>query len=836
MIDAIAAPPAEAASLEAVNAFVDGGQVVFLARRPDGTLAERRERAEHVSYVDKDIPADKLRMLKSSPFALAVREEGAYYRIRWASSGDRWAVHDDLGRIGALGIPAYEADVNPVRRIISDRGVVIQAPRRAFLDIETDSRVPIARAVLGEARILSWSICDAAGQGETFVLDDDTDGAEQELLGALFETLIAYDQIVAWYGDGFDFPLINARCNWHRLRVDRRRWLWLDHLELFKKQNKTGAKSGDEKQSLKLDSIAMRLLGKGKQKFDSAKTWDAWARGYNAPSPNREDLARYNTQDTALLPQIDSATGFLGLFDVTCKVCNIFPETASLRSTRQLDGYMLRMGAQRGKHFPTRPRGEEKGDEDQYAGAYVMEPCFKGDGKTGIIRDVHVADFASLYPSMIVTFNMSPDTKVAVPVNGPIPEGACRAPTTGQGFRTDRVGLLAEAVTEVLSHRAAWKKKIKAAVIAGDAEGEVAAKRLSDAYKVIANSFYGVMGSRFSRFYDVHIAESITLTGKWLIEAVLHEARLRGMDPGYADTDSAFIAGCTRTAFEDLVKHCNKDVFPAILKAQGCTVNTVNLAYEKQFDRVVFMKKKRYIGTYVHKDGDTVKPEADGGMPAEVKGLEYKRGDAIRFARVLQTKIIDLFRKGIDEPGPYAELVAFAREALRHMPLLIEDVQITKSVKPLNEYKAAKLKKDGTMSAQPAHVEIAKQLIKRGMGTGEGGRVSYVIIDGDASPKVTLPACDFKGACDRRHLWNELTYKPTKRVLEKMFPARNWDVYDIAKPRSGKKGGGAFTLELFTPPADAVERGMEILGAPKPGEEQDDFDDEMEDDEEVAAQ
>lgn len=830
MLDALAGPPAEAALVEAVNAFVDGNDVLFLTRRPDGTLAERRARAEYVSFVAKDeIPADKLALLRQSPYALSVREDGAYWRVRWRSRGDRYAVHDDWGRIGPLGVPSYEGDVSPVGRIISDLGIKIQAPRRAYLDIETDSRVPITRALEGEARILSWAVTDQHGNGEAFVLDDDTDMAEQELLGALYEVLAPYDQVVAWFGDGFDFPVIDKRTAWHRLRADRRRWLWLDHLETFKKQNKTGAKSGDEKQSMKLDAIAQRLLGVGKNRFDSSRTWDAWARGSaRGAGANREDLLAYNVQDTALLPPIEAKTGFLEMLDVTCQVCNIFPNSLALKSTRQLDGYMLRIGAQKGRRFKTRPRGVEESDE-QYPGAYVMEPSFKGDGHTGIVRDVHAADFASLYPSIIVTFNMSPETKTPVPVNGPIPAGRCRSPATGTGFRTDVTGFLAEAVSDVLVHRAKWKKEMLRHPPGSDAY--VNAKRLSDAFKVIANSFYGVIGSEYSRFYDVSIATSITQTGKWLIEQVIGEAQQRGMDPGYADTDSCLVAGCSRADFERLVDDLNKVVFPRLIAEHGCAKNTIKLAYDKQFSRIVFLAKKRYVGVYEHVDGITATPLADGLLPAEVKGLEYKRGDAIRFARVLQTRMIDLFRAGEMDHRKYAEIVSLAREAVRHMPLAIEDVQITKSVKPLKEYKQKK-KKDGTDAAQPPQVVIAKMLQARGAGTGEGGRVSYVVLDASSKPRKLLPADDFKGEVDRRYLWNDLTYAPTKRLLEKMFPGQNWGVYEIKKPRTAKKGGGEFVLELFAAPVDAIARGSEILGVAKPGDEQDDFDDEMEDGEE----
>lgn len=829
------APSADAPFIEVVNAFQDGDSVVLLSRRADGSLAERRVRAEYVSFVDKDVSPEKLRALRESPYVLSLKEEGAYHRVRWGNRFERERVHDERGWIGPLNIPSYEGDVNPVRRLISDSAFVVQAPRRAYLDIETDSRVPLrkeqgdgrrsdklARVTL-EGRILSWALTDEHGNGEAHILDEFSDVCERDLMECLFEAMRPFDQIVAWYGDGFDFQMIRGRREWHGMRVDMRRWLFMDHLELYKKIVKNSAESGEEKTSFKLDDVAHQHVGIGKRKFDSSKTWDAWS----ASQASREALLDYNVQDTALLPAIERKTGYLAMFDAVCKVCNVFPETPSIKNTRQLDGYMLRLGATKGKRFRTKTFDMEADDDGKkYKGAYVMKPAFKrpADG-TGIIRNVHVCDFASLYPSIIVGFNMSPDTKASIPVNGPIPEGSCRLPTTGQGFRTGFDGILPEAVLDVLKLRKFWNDK-KASCTPGTDEWH-SADRLATAYKTIANAFYGVVGTKFSRFFDVDIAQGVTLTGQWLIKSVLHAAEARGMDPGYSDTDSALISGCTRAEFESFVAWCNEEMIPKLMSAQGCVKNPIKLAYEKEFARFVMVQPKMYIGAWQHYKGKAATKDSK----PEVKGLAVRRGDSNRLARILMTKVVDLFREDVSSPEPYAEIVKCVREAVRSGALPKEAVQITKGLsKPLKDY-ARKTKKDGTPAALAPHVEVAHLIMEDGGNIDEGAKVTYFVSTGEGKLRH-LPIKRYDGSnLDRLHLWNTSVWGPSKALLEAMFPAYAWKVFDMTKPRAPKRGGSGGSLEIFAGSPELVTRGMKLLSLvtemEDPEEDEDDEDEDV---------
>lgn len=747
---------------EVLNAYLNGNSVVLLHREHDGRISRTHASAEYAMFLRTgDLSEEMSRAISRSSFVRAFKVEKGWTRIHWADQFIRDAMC--FGKRGGpsspiveAGIQTFEGDVSPLRRCFVDRDVTLQRPRRAYLDIETDSRVSFSRKE--DMRILSWALADDNGASLSGLLPEDTHHAERDLLYSLFNALENYDQVLAWNGDGFDFPVIFARLDQRQCRVDPRRWLWLDHLALYKKLN-VASESGDEKASMKLDSVARTVLNEGKDPFDGSKTWEAW----NAGGEDRDRLLRYNVQDTALLPRIEAKTGFIDLFQSICEVCRVLPETSSLQSTVQMDGYMLRLGAQRNIHFPTR-RFRDQAPE-QFKGAFVMQPKTRG-----ISRDVHVADFAALYPSIILSWNMSPETKADIPVNGPIPETFNRAPLTGQGFSNTIEGILPSALRELIAKRK-HHNDLKASLPPGTLEWKDS-DRKSTAYKVVANSFYGVVGSPFSRYFDKGIAESVTQCGVWLIRHTIHEAERRALEVIYGDTDSIFVQGTTATEFASFVEWCNARLYPDLMATAGCTRNEIKLVYEKQFERIVIVASKRYAGRYAHYKG---KAATQDSKP-EIKGLEYKRGDTTLLARRLQADAIDLLMGGEERLEVFRALLDRTIEHIMHDSLPPEEVILSKGLsKPLKEY-IVKRKKDGTLAADLPHVQVARAMQKQGRDVGEGTRIEYFVSDGEPSKNLVVrPAGEYTGTeADRYYLWENLVYPPTQRLLQAAFPDADW--------------------------------------------------------------
>jgi DNA polymerase elongation subunit (family B) len=796
-----------------VNGFVDGAELVLLFRDEAGKLGAHRRPADWSSFHEPerlDAQPDLLRQLREANAIAAVTRERGFIRIRYRDPQDRKKVIDWL-RV-EHGVASYEGDVDCFRRFFADTQATVQKPRRVFLDIETDSRVPPAIARRGKARVLCWSLVDEDERVVgARVLREDSDEAERELLEALWAGLDLFDQVVAWFGDDFDFPIVKLRSNalGAKLRASER-WLWMDQMVVYERMNKNAAESGDEKESLALESVCRIHLKEGKSPFDSSHTWEAWEAG----GAERLRLLRYCVRDTTLLAKLERKLGHLAINDAICEVSRLFADTQSANPTSYVNAYLLRLYQQHGHRAPTRVYSDAP--HEQFAGAYVLEPQ-----ETGIVKDVHVLDFSGMYPSIAITWNMSPETvDPLVPVNGPIPPNRSRAPSTRIGFRTDVQGLLALFMKEVRALRKFWLKK-QAAAAPGSPEWWHAF-RMSTAYKVIANSAYGVIGSPFSPFFVRAVAESIAQTGVWLIHQTMDAGDARGLRPIYGDTDSSMVRGPSREQIASFVGWCNASLYPPLVAREGCVENCIEIAYEKEFERVVFVRKrgeqtaakKKYFGVYRHykgtasctcdvvKDGELQPGALDvwtmtcrdcgvhhdtfptpRGKP-EIRGLEYKKGDSFKLLRNLQLEcinklMIDLSEEALD----FVPIVERARTYVLEHALPVEEVTKSKSLgKPLNEYKGArKTKKDGSLTAEPEHVRVARILKQRGEMVGEGTKIAYVVTDATVTPQAVIPAADYQGECDRHHLWDSV-WGASRPILEAAFPSYDWSGYDKTRP------------------------------------------------------
>lgn len=790
--------------MELVSGWSDNDHV-YLVERVESDVKVRRMRARWSSFF-QGLDDEDRKTLQRTREVTALSVDRGYTRVDFRNRWDREKICRRIGEhlegsraAGFYGGAMLEADVNPLRRLLSDHGSlnVSANPRLAWFDLETDSRCSFVEAVeLGKARVLCWSIGVLEG-GEaklvaSGVLEADTDVAERSLIEAFLLACRPYDVLMAWSGDGFDFPVIEKRAGKVRARPGGmvplwNRWCWLDCMEVFRKYHAHVHESGDEKMSLKLDSISQAVVGEGKRPFQVSRSWEAWAAG----GAERAALLEYNGQDTLLMPKIELKTGYVALHVAVCSVTRCFPDSRSLMASQQGDGFLLRLGEIHGHRWPTK-RGST--EQAQYAGAFVMEPT-----RTGIIESVHVADFASLYPSIMRSWNISPET--ALWRNDVEPEqGSCRLPYSDSlRFSKAKRGMFPLALDELVARRAEYSKKGDAAE-PGSEDWEHY-RRLSGAYKIVANSFYGIMGSPFARFFSSAAAEAVTQTGAWLIKRVAGVSKKAGLDAFYGDTDSVFVSG-DGDAFSGVVSELNSGWAP-LMTDLGCAECHMKLEFEKSFSRLVLVSAKRYIGRYSRFKGKAANK-------IEVKGLEYKRGDSMRMTRQMQKELIDLLL-GADYPTVERAraLVAAWKQRVLVDDLTIEDIVLSQSVKALDEYAerftiahcagpggktkcthsfgsteahkdspklCPRCKTPRKLASPPVHVRVAKILAERGEEIRSGTRVEYLIVSDEGERIEAVPARD-EGALaliNRDYYWTTRIYPPTARVLECAFPEEAW--------------------------------------------------------------
>lgn len=744
-----------------VSAVTQQGHVVGYWRESGQLRQKRLSPAENCGFV-KDLP----RGLMEDTRVLGSRRDGDYHRIIWRGYNERkeWReTHPD--------VLVLEGDVSPVRRVMADYDYGVQTPEQVFGDLETDSRKSPSRAILGEARVLTYALAARDGREWQGYITEDTDEEEERLIRELLGVLEKFDQFIGWNMDGFDRPVLEARAARYNLYIPRRIHI-LDAMTTYIRMNKQVAESGEQKTSFALGSICQAEIGIGKNDFDSSKTYEAWAAG----GEQLKDLLRYNAQDARLLVLLEKKKGYIDAFQTICKVCNIFPNSHGLKPTAQMDGFFLRLARKEGRRLASKVDREPT--EGQFKGAYVMPPK-----RGGILKDVSVLDFSGMYPSILTTWNLSFDTLIPLGYNGPI----CTTPTTNLSTRTDVVGFVPRALVQFGKLRKDWKAKKSAAVPNSPEWRE--ADGYQNAYKVLMNSLYGILGSIYSRFYSREIALAVTQTGEWLLKVVIAEAEKRGYFAEYADTDGAYLSGGTPAQIVEFARWLNEEHLPSLVTAAGCVTNAIAIEYQEMFSRIVFPvgddnepSAKRYCGRFAIYQGNVLPADK---VITEIKGLEFKRGDGSRLGRAMQKEVVDLLMSGEEDVTVYESLVERWLRKVTVEPIDVDDIAISKSVKPIEEYKV-RYRKNGEKMAYPAHVEVALELMRRG---DNPGRVRYVVTDATTSPQTVIPIQDFKGDFDRHHTWNGACYPPTLRLLQSAFgDKRDWEYWKVRRPKKAKPG------------------------------------------------
>ena len=337
----------------------------------------------------------------------------------------------------------------------------------------------------------------------------------------------------------------------------------LDYIELYKWY----APGGKSQESYRLDNIAQVELGEGKIAYDEYDSLHALYR------QNYQKFIEYNIKDVDLILKLDDKLKLLELaitlaYDTKTNYDDVFAQTRMWDSLTY--SYLL------DKKIVVPPR-VVKDKTSAFEGAYVKEP------QVGLHNWVASFDLNSLYPHLMMQYNISPETLIepsnytdemrniimdGVSVDKMLSKqvdtsklsGVTLTPN-GQFFRTDKQGFLPKMMEEMYIDRSKFKKLMLKAKQDYENETDESKKydiekriarynNLQLAKKVSLNSAYGALGSQYFRFYDLRQALAVTLAGqlsiRW-IENKLNEymnglLKTTGIDYVIAsDTDSIYL-------------------------------------------------------------------------------------------------------------------------------------------------------------------------------------------------------------------------------------------------------------------------------------------------------
>lgn len=510
----------------------------------------------------------------------------------------------------------------------------------------------------------------------------------------------------------------------------------LDYIELYKWY----APGGKSQESYRLDNIAQVELGEGKISYDEYENLHQLYR------LNYQLFIEYNIKDVALILKLEDKLKLIELaltlaYDTKCNYEDVFAQTRMWDSMTY--SYLL------GKGIIVPPK-EVQDKDTAFEGAYVKEP------QVGMHNWVASFDLNSLYPHLMMQYNISPETLIEPENYTPemcdvLSQGVsvdkllkCQIDTSrlenvtitpnGQFFRTDIRGFLPAMCEEMYIDRKKFKKMMLQASQEYENEKDESKKydiekrvarynNLQLAKKVSLNSAYGALGSQYFRFYDLRMALGVTTAGqlsiRW-IEAKINQYmnKLLGSDvKDYviaSDTDSIYLRmgelvdkfvkdqSNKQKVISVMDKICEEKIQPYIDKSYQELADYVH-AYEQKMqmkreglsDKGVWTAKKRYILNVYNNEGVQY---AEPHM--KVMGLEMIKSSTPSAIREKMKDAIKLMMTGTEQQ--VQDFIIKFRKEFRTLPP--EEISFPRGLNGLNTYSdPVMLFKKGT----PIHVRGA---------------------------------------------------------------------------------------------------------------------------------
>ena len=687
---------------------------------------------------------------KDEPYAYRKSRNGKYKSI----------FGDSLERITKFNFrdpTLFSSDIPVDTRVLidayADSDEVSINHRRAYIDIEVDSvggypniEDPIkevtAIALLDEIKDTYYCfILDKDG----VVQNENKDNTiilpylnEEDLLVAFLKK---WDEVKptivsGWNIDGFDFPYLHARLvrvlgeeaanalspinicyfNKYKNKMTIAGVNALDYLVLYKKY------SGKNLTNYRLDTVAKEELKIGKIQYEGSLN--------DLMKSDIKKFIEYNLHDIILVKKMNDQLQFIELAMSICHVCHVGYEEFGM-SSKFLEGALLTYLRRKKLIAPNKKlkldvvdRDDDLADDVGFEGAYVKDPV------PGRYDWVCSADINSLYPSVIMSLNISPETKVGiikdwdseklVKKSGDkiafdnevytyedfgkiIVDNNLSVSANGIVYDQSKLGCIPDILKTWFAERVEYKTKMKDASTRKDKEQYVFWKRRQHVQKILLNSLYGVLGLSIFRFYDLDNAAAVTLTGQEIIKTSAKyvngkfNKRCSTKDKDYViyiDTDSLYLD------IKSLSDHENiKDVKPFAIQTIGTvsdelndfykvmmvrmfnsTDNRIKIAADVVAQSAFWVVKKRYAMRKVYnmeesKDVDEI----------EIKGLDVVRSSYPKKFRDFMKGILTDILQGTPNKIVNAKIVTF-KDTMKDFEL--EDIAKNTSVKFISNTEA----------------------------------------------------------------------------------------------------------------------------------------------------
>ncbi len=630
----------------------------------------------------------------------------------------------------SLGDSLLEGDGN-YRELLTRWLRLLEAPvpdyRRVALDIEVHSPIEtrVPDPTEAEYRVICASLCGSDDVRRVLILKrSDTVresnvpppeatlefyDTEEELIVAIFKALNEYPFVLTFNGDDFDLRYLCHRAE--RLGFTRdqipielgresagvKYGVHLDLYKFFFNRSIQVYAFGNRYREVTLDGVTEALLDAGKMEISAPVSRLSYP-----------ELAAYCFQDAQLVLDLTQFEGgvVMKLISVLSRISFLPMEDMARQGVSGwIRSMMFKEHRDRGYLIP---RAEDiktaKGETSttaiikgkKYKGGMVVDPV------PGVHFTVAVLDFASLYPSIIKTWNLGYETILC----GHPECKTNRIPNTEHWVCTKKKAMESQLIGSLRDLRIKWYKP-------RSKDKSLPTNTLSwyqvvqNALKVVLNASYGVFGADRFSLYCPPLAESTAAVGRFAITRTIHEAKGLGIEVFYGDTDSIFLGTPSRAKLDELIQWSKKEL-------------GMELEVDKNYRYVALSsRKKNYLG--VHEDNRV-----------DIKGLTGKKRHIPEFLKLAFTQLVEILGQ-VKTPGDFDEartkirdLVRNSYSKLRSRKYSLEDLafnmMIGKSVA-------------GYTKTTPQHVKAAQQLTRKGAEIKAGDLVSFVKVTGSNGVK-----------------------------------------------------------------------------------------------------
>jgi DNA polymerase elongation subunit (family B) len=492
----------------------------------------------------------------------------------------------------------------------------------------------------------------------------------------------------------------------------------LDYYVIYQKFNL------EKQESYKLDNIGEVELGINKVAHEG-NLWELAKNDWHT-------FTDYCIRDVEIVVGLDQTKGYINLirFLAYTGLCDL---ESAIRTLPAMNGAIAIRARMRGEYIPTfiRPVTDFRAP-----GGYVAEP------KIGFAESIVSFDANSLYPSVMISLNLSPETKIGrVEKDGDkvkihhvsgrlfemthenfkkfIDEEQAALTKAGFLFSQKKRGLVPEFLDNLYTKRKEMKNKMMECRKNGDKAGEQKFDSIQYAYKIHLNSLYGYMLNKYAPLGDEDIGTSVTLTGQAVIKKSndLFQDYVRENLPDlpesllqksyiYSDTDSVYVSlkafGLDPTSDEfyelcdDLENYINKNIATWAIKSLRSTDPRFVFKREAICDRGIFIGKKYYVLHMLD----------DEGMKTDkfkYKGVDVVKTTMPKKVKPYVKKVIEhmIMTQSLKETN---DLFNEAYEEFKKLP--ITDISKISGMNNYDEY-CGRCKGMNTVKGMPSHLKAA---------------------------------------------------------------------------------------------------------------------------------